>query len=124
MKPPTQAPRPTRSAAPVRNPYTPEQVCGTGFQVQRASTMAGGAVYQLYNASTGENCVVTMKTAEVGKATPVSATLEVQGGASQTDRGEYEYYAGPVKLPAKGKCVRYHGRVGGAAASADWGNCG
>jgi hypothetical protein len=124
VKPTTEAPKPTRTAAPVRNPYTPEQVCGAGFYVQRSSTLTGGAIYQLYNTSTGENCVVTIKTADVGKATPVSATLEVQGGVSKTDSGSYEYYAGPVKLQAKGKCVRYLGRVGGTGASADWGNCG
>ncbi|MBE3008808.1 serine/threonine protein kinase [Microbispora sp. NEAU-D428] len=122
-KPSTPAPRPT-TAAPARNPYSAAQVCGSGFYVQHSSTLAAGTVYQLYNAGTGENCVVTIKTADVGKATPVSATLEVQGGGSKTDSGSYEYYAGPVKLQAKGKCVRYSGRVGSAGASSDWGNCG
>ncbi|WP_185949514.1 serine/threonine-protein kinase [Microbispora sp. KK1-11] len=122
-KPSTPAPKPT-TAAPVRNPYGPVRVCGAGFSVQRSSPMAGGTAYQLYNPGTGENCVVTIKTADVGKATPVSATLEVQGGGSRTDSGNYEYYAGPVKLQAKGKCVRYSGRVGSAGASSDWGNCG
>jgi hypothetical protein len=122
-KPSTPAPKPT-TAAPVRNPYSPVQVCGSGFYVQRSSPLAGGTAYQLYNSSTGENCAVTIKTADVGKATPVSATLEVQGGGSRTDSGNYEYYAGPVKLQAKGKCVRYSGRVGSAGASSDWGNCG
>ncbi|XVQ87365.1 protein kinase domain-containing protein [Microbispora siamensis] len=122
-EPSTPAPKPT-TAAPARNPYSAAQVCGSGFYVQHSSPLAAGTVYQLYNASTGENCVVTIKTTDVGKATPVSATLEVQGGGSKTDSGSYEYYAGPVKLQAKGKCVRYSGRVGSAGASSDWGNCG
>ncbi|MEU6425878.1 serine/threonine protein kinase [Microbispora sp. NPDC046973] len=122
-RPSTPAPKPT-TAAPARNPYSPTQVCGPGFSVQRSSSMAGGTTYQLYNSSTGENCVVTIKTADVGKATPVSATLEVQDSWSKTDSGNYEYYAGPVKLQAKGKCVRYSGSVGSAGASAGWGNCG
>ncbi|MFI7031196.1 protein kinase [Microbispora rosea] len=126
-KPTTVAPKPTpkpTTAAPVRNPYSPVQVCGAGFSVQRSSALAGGTTYQLYNPGTGENCVVTIKTADVGKATPVSATLEVQGGGSRTDSGNYEYYAGPVKLQAKGKCVKYSGSVGSSGASAGWANCG
>ncbi|MEU6407443.1 serine/threonine protein kinase [Microbispora sp. NPDC046933] len=122
-KPSTPAPKPT-TAAPARNPYNAAQVCGSGFYVQRSSPLAGGTTYQLYNSSTGENCVVTLKTADVGKATPVSATLEVQGGGSKTDSGNFQYYAGPVKLQAKGKCVRYSGSVGSAGTSAGWANCG
>ncbi|MEV7803880.1 serine/threonine-protein kinase [Microbispora sp. NPDC088329] len=123
-KPTTPAPRPTTAAPPAKNPYNAAQICGSGFYVQRSSAMAGGTAYQLYNASTGENCAVTVKTADVGKATPVSATLEVQGGGSRTDSGNYEYYAGPVKLQAKGKCVRFSGSVGSGGASAGWANCG
>ncbi|MBX6385160.1 MAG: serine/threonine protein kinase, partial [Microbispora sp.] len=108
---------------PAMNPYSPTQVCGSGYYVQRSSPLAGGTVYQLYNVSTGENCVVTMKTTDIGKATPVSATLQVQGGESMTDSGNYKYYAGPVRLHAKGKCVRYSGSVGSSSAGGDWGNC-
>ncbi|GAB3152212.1 serine/threonine protein kinase [Microbispora hainanensis] len=122
-KPITPSPRPT-TAAPVRNPFGPVQVCGPGFSVQRSSALAGGTVYQLYNPGTGENCVITIKTADVGKETPVSATLEVQGGGSRTDSGNYKYYAGPAKLQAKGKCVRYSGSVGASSAGGDWDNCG
>ncbi|GGO17927.1 hypothetical protein GCM10010116_36150 [Microbispora rosea subsp. aerata] len=122
-KPITPTPKPT-TAAPARNPYSPTQVCGSGFYVQRSSSMAGGTTYQLYNVSTGENCVVTLKTSDVGKATPVSATLEVQGGGSKTDSGNFQYYAGPVKLQAKGKCVRFSGSVGSAGTSVGWDNCG
>ncbi|MEV4367162.1 protein kinase [Nonomuraea sp. NPDC049637] len=120
---PTEEPEPTPTAKP--NPYTPTQVCGSGFVVQRSTSYTGGATYQLYNNSTGQNCVVTLKSGpDVGKATPVSATLEVQGGPSNTDRGNYEYYAGPVKLLAKGKCVRYSGSAGIGNTQVDWANCG
>jgi hypothetical protein len=113
-----------KAAAPEKNKYTPTQVCGSGFYVQRSSSFSGGTTYQLYNTSSGQNCVVTMKTTDVGKATHVSATLEVQGGGTKTDSGNFEYYAGPVKLPAKGKCVRYSGAVGSQSTSAGWDNCG
>jgi hypothetical protein len=121
--PTTAAPKPPVAAAR-SNPYSPQQVCGAGFSVQRSASFSGGTAYQLYNASTGNNCAVTMKSADVGKATQVSATLEVQGGASSTDRGNYEYYAGPVILAGKGKCVRISGSGPGGSTSTGWANCG
>ncbi|MFE0147274.1 serine/threonine protein kinase [Nonomuraea sp. NPDC059007] len=121
---PTQKPDPPKPEPEKPNPHTPTAACGGGFSVQRSQSFAGGVTYQLYNNSTGENCVVTMKTVNVGKASPVSATLEVQGGGSKTDSGNFEYYAGPVKLPAKGKCVRFSGSAGSGSTSAGWANCG
>ncbi|MFD1542280.1 serine/threonine protein kinase [Nonomuraea guangzhouensis] len=126
----TAKPTPTKTTAkptptpPKTNPYTPAQVCGGGFSVQRSGAFSGGVTYQLYNSGTGENCVVTMKTANVGQKTPVSATLDVQGGGSRTDSGSYEYYAGPVKLPAKGKCVKFSGSAGSGSTNAGYSNCG
>ncbi|WP_157252327.1 serine/threonine protein kinase [Nonomuraea typhae] len=125
-KKPTDKPSPTPTKpAPSRpNPHTPTSACGSGFAVQRSTPLDGGTVYQLYNSGTGENCVVTMKTANVGVKTPVRATLEVQGGESKSDSGDFEYYAGPVKLQARGKCVQYSGSVGSATGGQGWGNCG
>ncbi|MGP4096143.1 hypothetical protein [Nonomuraea sp. KM90] len=92
--------------------------------MQRSKAFPGGETFQLYNSGTGENCVVTMKTTDVGKPTRVSATLEVQGGPGSTQSGNYDFYAGPVKLPAKGKCVRFSGSVGSSGTDANWSNCG
>ncbi|MFI7130800.1 hypothetical protein ACIBQ1_34275 [Nonomuraea sp. NPDC050153] len=132
--PTTQAPapasEPTKSAAPPpvqpepKNPYSAAQVCGPGFYVQRSQPFNGGETFQLYNTGTKQNCVMTMKYAGVGTASPVSATLDVQGGDSATDSGAYKYYAGPVKLPAPGKCVKFSGSVGAGSTSAGWANCG
>ncbi|GAA1512340.1 hypothetical protein GCM10009677_51680 [Sphaerisporangium rubeum] len=131
--PPRVTPDPTYSLPRTRpqgaNPYEPQRICdsagkGTGFYVQRSSSFAGGVTYQLYSAAAGANCVVTLKTGNLGKATPVSATLEVQGQAPLTDKGSYSYYAGPVIAAAKGKCVRFTGTVGTAATSVPYGNCG
>ena len=44
-------------------------------------------------------------------------------GKVVTDRGLYQYYAGPVYLPAKGVCVRYAGGGPGGRAAGGWGNC-
>jgi len=143
-QPPTQAPRPTPTQAPQpstsqapqpsksttptqpepKNTHTPVQVCGPGFSVQRSHAFTGGETFQLYNSRTKQNCVVTMKYANVGKESPVSATLDVQGGGSGTESGNFKYYAGPVKLPAAGKCVRFSGSVGAAGTGATWANCG
>ncbi|MEV1245788.1 serine/threonine protein kinase [Nonomuraea sp. NPDC049750] len=126
----TAKPTPTKTTAkptptpPKTNPYTPTQVCGSGFSVQRSGSFAGGVTYQLYNSGSGENCVVTMKTTNVGVKSQVSATLDVQGGGSRTDSGSYDYYAGPVKLPAKGKCVKFSGSTASGSTSAPYGNCG
>ncbi|MEU1387770.1 MULTISPECIES: hypothetical protein [unclassified Nonomuraea] len=132
-EPTTQAPapEPTRSADPpaaqpqpeAKNPYTPTQVCGSGFYVQRSQPFNGGETFQLYNSGTKQNCVVTMKHMDVGKESPVSATLDVQNGDSATDSGNYKYYAGPVKLSAPGKCVKFSGSVGAGSTAADWANC-
>jgi hypothetical protein len=65
-----------------------------------------------------------MKTADVGRPTRVSATLSVRGGATRTDSGDYRYYAGPVRLPARGLCVKYSGGAGAAGVEAAWDNCG
>ncbi|MBF8185445.1 protein kinase [Nonomuraea sp. K274] len=124
----TPKPTPVKTTSqPVakKNPYSATQVCGSGFSVQRQSSFDGGTTYQLWNNSSSQNCVVTLKSgADVGKKTPVKATLEVQGGSSKTDSGSYEYYAGPVTLTAKGKCVRYSGSAGSGSTSAGWANCG
>ncbi|GAB2916196.1 protein kinase [Nonomuraea fastidiosa] len=123
----TAKPAPTKTTAkpstPVKNPYTATQVCGSGFSVQRSISFSGGVTYQLWNNSTGQNCAVTIKTADVGKSTPTGVTLEAQGGGTQSDNGNFEYYAGPVKVSAKGKCVRISGYVGSGRSSSDWANC-
>jgi hypothetical protein len=92
--------------------------------VQRSSNFTGGRTVQLYNGS-GYNCVVTLKTSQVGRKTKVWAQLKRQSdGKSVTDNGSYAYYAGPVFLLARGTCVRYAGGTGTGSTSASWANCG
>ncbi|MGY0007706.1 protein kinase domain-containing protein, partial [Micromonospora sp. I033] len=92
--PTTGAPAPTGSTpAPQKpNPYTAGQVCGSGYQVIDSATLTAGGVrqgrvYLLYSTASGANCVVTLKDTEVGRATTVTAYLEVQGKARQTESG-------------------------------------
>ncbi|GAA3752015.1 hypothetical protein GCM10022225_40420 [Plantactinospora mayteni] len=119
------APRPE----PEKNPYTPGEVCGSGYKVIDSATLNGsnGAqlarVYLLYNAGNGNNCTVALKTSSVGKASQVSAYLEVQGGSRQTDSGAFQYYAGPVRAKATGTCVKWGGSTGGASYNSPFEYC-
>ncbi|WP_460808716.1 glycoside hydrolase family 25 protein [Micromonospora zhanjiangensis] len=95
------------------NPHTPTEVCGAGFGViDQAALGSAGDVYLLWNATTKNNCVVTLKKTSVGTASAVSAYLEVDGKARVTDSGSFAYYAGPVKAAADNTCIRWGGSVG------------
>jgi hypothetical protein len=104
------------------NPYTAKGVCGSGYGVQRTHKLPGATVYQLYNGTT--TCVVTLKTASLGKATKITAGLQVKGGSWAYDTGAYTYYAGPVKQRSRGKCVRTFGYSKGSSVTSSWANCG
>ncbi|MEV0591880.1 protein kinase domain-containing protein [Nonomuraea cavernae] len=119
--PTTPAPEPTATQTFTTNPYTPVQVCGDGFVVQRSTQFTSGVTYQLYNGGTGEHCVVTLKNSDIGRTGPVSATLEVRDGPRQSYNGDHEFYAGPVKLRAEDDCVRYTGAVGSFSTTSTWG---
>jgi hypothetical protein len=102
--------------------YTPQGVCGSGYSVQRSHKLPGATTYQLYNGAS--TCVVTIKTKSLGKATKVTAGLQVKGGSWAYDTGNYTYYAGPVKQKSKGKCVRYFGYSPSVSYTSAWANCG
>ncbi|MFC4852073.1 M23 family metallopeptidase [Actinophytocola glycyrrhizae] len=104
------------------NPYSPAEVCGSGYSVIDSAALTGGRVYLLYNS--GTNCVVTMKTSNLGRATAVSAFLEPQGGSRATDSGSYGYYAGPVRKSAPSVCVKWGGSVGGSSYTSPFEHCG
>ncbi|GAB7051040.1 hypothetical protein [Catenuloplanes indicus] len=99
-------------AAP--NPYSPAKLCGAGYTVKRQAKVADAVVYQL--TSGHWQCVVTIKTARIGKASYVGAGLLVRGGRGWAlDDGTYRYYAGPVKQ--KGACASVRGLSGTSAVS-------
>ncbi|WP_344282594.1 serine/threonine protein kinase [Actinomadura napierensis] len=102
------------------NKYTPQQACGSGYNIQRSLAGSGGTAYLLYSSSSKQNCAVTMKTRNVGKSSSVSVWLQAQGGSRKADSGSYAWYAGPVYVKAPGVCVRF----GGNGATAPYGNCG
>ncbi|GAA4528484.1 M23 family metallopeptidase [Amycolatopsis samaneae] len=107
------------------NPYSAEQVCGSGFSVVDSQKLGtAGTAYLLYNASTKANCVTTLKAVSLGTASPVSAFLEVKGSARTTDQGSFTYYAGPVTKTAGATCVRWGGSVGASAYESPFEHCG
>jgi hypothetical protein len=106
------------------NPYTPTEVCGSGFSVvDEAALGSVGRTYLLYNSGTGYNCVVTLKSTSLGTPSAVSAFLEPEGSSRTTDSGSYSYYAGPVKRSAPGTCVKWGGSVGSTSYTSPFEHC-
>ncbi|MEV5325760.1 M23 family metallopeptidase [Nonomuraea fastidiosa] len=106
------------------NKYTSTQVCGAGFkEIDSASLGNQGRVALLYSASTGQNCVVTLRKSSSGKAT-MSAYLEVKGKKRLADKGSFQYYAGPVRAKALRTCVKWGGSIGTAKYDSPFEHCG
>jgi hypothetical protein len=101
---------------------TPEGLCGSGYYRQESHSLSGAVAYLLYNGT--YNCAVTIKTSSIGTPTRTTAGLQVTGSDWSYDIGDYRYYAGPVKLYGRGKCVRYFGFHGGVSYTSPWSHCG
>jgi hypothetical protein len=107
------------------NPYSPTEVCGSGYSVIDSAGLSGaGTVYLLYNGSNQNNCVVTLKATSLGTASPTTAFLEVQGRTRVTDSGNFTYYAGPVRQAAEATCVKWGGSVGSNSHTSPFEHCG
>jgi hypothetical protein len=121
---PSQAPshRPTAKAAR-RNPYTPQRLCGSGYRVIGSHGLGEARTYLLYNTHAGANCVVTMVPKSTGKV-PLTASLAVKGGDRETRSGNFPFNAGPIRLPARGKCVMWGGASKSARWTSGWSHCG
>jgi hypothetical protein len=119
---------PSAASAAKRNPYTAAGVCGPGYKVidrhrMYATNPANGndvllaAVVLTYNAARGTNCAVTMKRYRVGRKQRVfgdhlSVSLAARPLGPETadgDAGEFKYFAGPVYVPARDRCVQWGG---------------
>jgi hypothetical protein len=104
------------------NPYTPTQVCGSGYNVVDSHSISGATIYLLYNSSTGDNCVATMAV-NPSSAQSMNATLAVQGGSSASNPGTFTYYAGPVAEHAPSSCVEWGGSYAGSSWTSGWSHC-
>jgi hypothetical protein len=105
------------------NPYTPQRLCGGGYRVVDRHGLGEARVYLLYNSQAGANCVVTMVPKSTGKV-PLGTSLVVKGGGRATRSGAYPFYAGPIRLPARGKCVMWGGSSKTASWTSGWSHCG
>ena len=98
--------------------------CGVGYDViDKQELGTAGTVFLSYNASNGQNCVSTMKSAGAGTASQTSAYLEVKGSTRKTDSGSFAYFAGPVKATAADKCVKWGGAAGGQSYNSEFEHC-
>jgi hypothetical protein len=106
------------------NPYTAEEVCGSGFEIIDSAALGSvGKVFLLYNADNGNNCVTTLKYTSIGTPSAVAAFLEPQGSSRTTDSGSFSYYAGPVKRAAPNTCVKWGGSVGSTGYTSPFEHC-
>jgi hypothetical protein len=100
--------------------------CGNGYGVVNQFDLPTnrGTVFLTYNASTGRNCVVTVRT-NPGAATLMEAALKRSSSSTWTvDSGNYTTYAGPVYVSAAGQCVDWGGTIGTASGARLGTNCG
>jgi len=76
------------------------------------NSVPGGYVAIYYNSSTGYNCAMTY-TNHPGVTQRITVGLGVSGASSsKIDSGNYKYYAGPVSVYARGKCIDWWGGAG------------
>jgi hypothetical protein len=98
------------------------------YPVKTPQGTTWGYFHIYYDSSTGVNCAVTVKNTAGGygtygytqativacyNTTPSDDCKEVDQG--KTDRGYYLYYAGPVKVYAKDRCISGKGSIERAA---------
>ncbi|MEV4563526.1 protein kinase [Nonomuraea sp. NPDC049419] len=106
------------------NTASATSLCGAGYAIINSHALAGHAtVYLLYNAGAGMNCVVTISRYVHPNKVNMSAMLQVKGGASANDPGSFTAYAGPVRLPAKKKCVIWGGAWNSYVWKSEWSHC-
>jgi hypothetical protein len=104
------------------NPYTPTQVCGSGYGVVDTHALPDATIYLLANSTSGDRCVVTMAT-DPSSAVSMNATLSVQGGASGSNPGDFTDYAGPVTEYAPSSCVDWGGSYASSSWTSGWSDC-
>ncbi|WP_174551865.1 spore-associated protein A [Herbidospora mongoliensis] len=100
--------------------------CGSGYNLVNLRDFPDmrGTIYLTYNASTGKNCVVTIRE-NPGGATLMEAYIRRTGTTTWIkDRGNFTTYAGPVYLSAAGSCVDWGGTIGTASVGRNGTNCG
>ncbi|WP_299036681.1 serine/threonine-protein kinase [uncultured Pseudokineococcus sp.] len=99
-----------RRSTETKQKYTAPQACGSGFTISEQHALPGSVVYLLWNGSTQQNCVVTLKVSNVGVESPMTAYLKPYGGGAVVDSGNFKYYA-DTKARTPG-CIQWGGSDG------------
>ncbi|SBT49220.1 spore-associated protein A [Micromonospora narathiwatensis] len=100
--------------------------CGSGYNIVNLADFPDlrGTVYLTYNASTGKNCVVTIRE-KPGTATLMEAYVRRSGNTAWIKESDnFTTYAGPVYVSAAGSCVDWGGTIGTASQTRYGTNCG
>ncbi|MFF5476675.1 spore-associated protein [Streptomyces sp. NPDC012935] len=104
---------------------TPQRVCGSAYKTVNSAPVGSlGTVYLTYNASNGENCVVTIRN-NPGTAQDMSAWIYVPDTEEfHEDSGSFTSYAGPTYVTGKGHCVDWGGHIKNVYVQVTGSNCG
>ncbi|MFC0434261.1 serine/threonine protein kinase [Kutzneria buriramensis] len=105
------------------NPYTAKDACGSGYHELDHHSISGAVIYLMYDGS--NNCVATIKTANIGRKTHTQAILEVKTNPQgfYTDDDNYAYYAA-IAEPGAGHCIKWGGMTDDIWESPVWDHCG
>jgi hypothetical protein len=114
---------PTAKKTAKTNPFTPASLCGGGFHEIDRHGLGAATAYLLYNDGDGANCVVTMVPKSNGDRPAMTASLAVKDGGQNSRSATNPFYAGPVRLPAKGQCVRWGGSSPTDTWTSGWTHC-
>lgn len=106
-------------AGPANAVATPAEACGNNYHEIDHKDLGDGVIHLLYNGIT--DCVVTSKTSHTDEKTHVIAGISfADGSGSHRDDGNYQYYAGPVRLDAPRTCIRWGGFAQTTAGLEGW----
>ncbi|WP_373429322.1 hypothetical protein [Streptomyces sp. V4I23] len=103
-------------------------LAGPGLQSAQAAAPCAGRLAKSLSFATGELrvyqnrqqvCAVTLAR-NPGARRPMSVSLQVRGDRAETDSGSFRRQAGPVAVPARGRCVKATGSVSGTSRSTGW----
>ncbi|MFC4912833.1 spore-associated protein A [Actinomadura gamaensis] len=111
------------AAAPA-SAYSASAICGSGYSVIDHQDLNGSTVYLAYSSGSGKNCVVTIKTSDVGTSTRTGTYLYVAGKSPVTEADNFSYYAGPTYASAAGKCIQWGGGTNHQWWYSGWSHCG
>ncbi|GAA3664065.1 spore-associated protein A [Nonomuraea antimicrobica] len=86
--------------------------CGAGYRkVGNYKIGSVGALEVYYNSSNGKNCAITRASRPSSGYKQAAISVENQPWADY-DEGNFKYYAGPVYVDARGKCIDVQGYIG------------